>query len=137
MMTIGEIAHKSGLAVSAIRYYEACGVLPAAHRQANNRRCYDQETLEALEFIAACRKNGMGLEAIRQLKYKLTGPADICNEASMILTDAVKELSAKIAELQAARRHLSKVASACSADRCGQGGVSCNIGSNMKTRKLA
>ena len=137
ILSIGEIARKSGLAVSAIRYYEGCGLLPAADRQANNRRCYGPETLDTLQFISACRKNGMGLSAIQALQNKLAGNEHQCAEASAILSAVVSDLSSRIAELQAARRHLSKVASACCADNCGPDGVACNIGTNMKAAALA
>jgi MerR family transcriptional regulator, copper efflux regulator len=136
-INIGEIARKTGLAVSAIRYYEECGLLPRAHRQANNRRSYGIETFEALEFISACRKNGMGLTAIRELQQKLSNQGPRCDDASAILQATITELSVKIAELQAARRHLSKVASECCADKCGPSSVECNIGINMKAKALA
>jgi MerR family transcriptional regulator, copper efflux regulator len=136
-LNIGEIARKTGLAVSAIRYYEECGLLPPAHRQANNRRSYGAETFDALEFISACRKNGMGLAAIRELQSKLSGEAPQCADASAILANVITELSAKIAELQTARRHLSKVASACTADNCRQSDMACNIGVNMKAKPVA
>ncbi len=136
-LSIGEVSRKSGVAVSAIRYYEDCGLLPPADRQANSRRCYGNETLEMLQFIFACRKNAMGLESIRDLQHKLAGTPSQCDEASAILAATIKELSARVAELQAARRHLSKVVSACCAENCGQSDVACNIQSNMKAVNLA
>jgi DNA-binding transcriptional MerR regulator len=136
-LTIGELARKANVAVSAIRYYEDRGLLPRAHRQANNRRFYGSESVDALSFIAACRKNAMGLAAIRDLQTKLNGSNTQCAAGSAILTDAVKELSAKILELQAARQHLSRVASACSAENCGATANSCNIAGNLTATHLA
>ncbi len=127
-LSIGEVARRSGIAVSAIRHYEEVGLLPRPQRMPNNRRCYDLGILETLTFVAACRHNGMGLPAIRNLQRKLSGNAQHCEEARAILDAAVKETSMRIAELQAARRHLSKVASACGADLCGD---SCSISTNM------
>lgn len=136
-LSIGDIARKTGLAVSAIRYYEDCGVLPPADRQPNNRRCYGEDTLETLQFISACRQNGMGISAIRDLMKKLSGGGRQCAEASAILKIVIKDMTLKIAELQAARRHLSKVASACCADSCGQLDGVCNIEVNMKAAFFA
>lgn len=130
-LSIGDVATKSGLAISAIRYYEECGLLPPADRQANNRRCYSNETLDTLQFISACRKNGMGLSAIRELQTKLSGKTPDCENATAILQQVIREISTKIKELQDARKHLSKVASACNADNCGKADVSCSISSNM------
>jgi MerR family transcriptional regulator, copper efflux regulator len=136
-LNIGEVARRTGLAVSAIRYYEECRLLPPAHRQANNRRCYGADTLETIRFISACRNNSMSLSAIRHLQQKVSGTGRQCDEASALLKNAITEISAKITELQAARRHLSKVASACCADSCGQPDVSCNIEDNMKASSFA
>jgi DNA-binding transcriptional MerR regulator len=132
-LTIGDVARKTGIAVSAIRYYEECKLLPRADRQANNRRCYGADTLDTLKFISACRKNGMGVAAIRDLQSKLSAGTQQCEEAGAILTSVIKELSAKIAELQAARRHVSKVASACCVENCGVNNMTCNIENNMKS----
>jgi DNA-binding transcriptional MerR regulator len=131
-LSIGEVARQSGLAVSAIRYYEECGLLPTADRQANNRRCYGGDTLDSLHFISACRKNGMGLSAIADLQKKLNGQGLRCEGASKILDQVVRELTLKIADLQQARKHLSKVSSACNADNCGQTDGLCNVEVNMK-----
>jgi MerR family transcriptional regulator, copper efflux regulator len=136
-LNIGEVARQTGLAVSAIRYYEECGLLPPADRQANNRRCYGTETLETIRFISACRNNSMGLSAIRNLQQKLSGTGRQCDEAADILKNAISEISNKIADLQASRRHLSKVATACCADNCGQSDVACNIEDNMKASSFA
>lgn len=67
-LSIGTVARETDLAVSAIRYYEERGLLPPAMRLSNNRRSYGREDVEALKFIAACRKNGMALDSIRSLR---------------------------------------------------------------------
>jgi MerR family redox-sensitive transcriptional activator SoxR len=67
-MTIGQVAKQSGLAASAIRFYEQAGVLPKPSRR-GNRRQYDPSILErlaVLEFTKAC---GFSLRETRQLFY--------------------------------------------------------------------
>jgi DNA-binding transcriptional MerR regulator len=135
--TIGEIARRTGLAVSAIRYYEDRGLLPKVDRSANNRRSYGADVIEAIHFIASCRKNEMDIETIRALQVQMREPAPNCGSAGELLGQAVKELSIKIAALQAARRHLSKVASACNAESCGVVANSCTISDSMKATALA
>lgn len=135
--SIGEIARRTGLAVSAIRYYEERGLLPKVDRSANNRRSYGAEILDAIHFIASCRKNEMDIETIRSLQLQMLEPAPFCGGANDILGQAVRELSAKIVALQAARRHLSKVASACSVESCGVHANTCTISDNMKASALA
>jgi DNA-binding transcriptional MerR regulator len=65
-MTIGEVAHRSGLNASAIRYYEAQGLLPKPVRFAGQRR-YDPSILERLAVLERARECGFTLAEIRQL----------------------------------------------------------------------
>ena len=51
-MTIGEVAKRSGLQTSAIRYYERAGLLPKPARLGGQRR-YDRSILRALAVLRA------------------------------------------------------------------------------------
>jgi MerR family redox-sensitive transcriptional activator SoxR len=59
-LTIGEVAQRSGLRTSAIRYYEKIGLLPKAPR-VNGRRLYDETILERLAVIRFARRVGIGI----------------------------------------------------------------------------
>ncbi len=63
LLTVGEIAHRSGFAESAVRYYEGLGLLPAT-RTAGNQRRFERGTLRRLAFIRAARNVGLTLEEI-------------------------------------------------------------------------
>lgn len=64
-MKIGELAERTGLATSAIRYYERAGLLPKAKRRSNGYREYDENTLEQLHVIDIGQSLGFTLDAIR------------------------------------------------------------------------
>lgn len=64
-MKIGELAERSGLAPSAIRFYEKAGLLPKAARGANGYRVYAETALERLHLIQIGQNLGFTLEAIR------------------------------------------------------------------------
>ena len=64
--TIGEVATRAGLNVSAIRFYEAEGLLPEAPRVAGQRR-YGDETLNRLGVIDVAKRAGFSLDDIRVL----------------------------------------------------------------------
>jgi len=66
-MKIGELAERSGLAPSAIRYYEKAGLLPKAARGANGYRVYAETALERLHLIQIGQNLGFTLEAIRSV----------------------------------------------------------------------
>ena len=66
-MKIGELAKRSGLAASRIRFYEASGLLNAVERKANGYRTYGPESVWMLEIITGAQKAGFSLEEIRSL----------------------------------------------------------------------
>ncbi|MNG83070.1 MerR family DNA-binding transcriptional regulator [Serratia plymuthica] len=66
-MKIGELAERSGIAASAIRYYEQQGLLPKAVRGANGYRLYGQASLERLHLIQLGQSLGFTLETMGNL----------------------------------------------------------------------
>ena len=63
-MTIGQVARRAGVRISAIRYYEAEGLLPAPPRVGGKRR-YDGAVLETLAAIELAKNAGFELREIR------------------------------------------------------------------------
>ncbi len=75
MLTVGEIARRSGFAESAVRYYERLGLL-AASRTAGGQRRFERSMLRRLAFIRAARNVGLSLDEIaRALDTLPAGPA--------------------------------------------------------------
>jgi len=66
-MRIGELAKRSGLSASRIRFYEASGLLPSVERRANGYRDYGEQALWVLEIITGAQQAGFSLEEIRHL----------------------------------------------------------------------
>jgi MerR family redox-sensitive transcriptional activator SoxR len=67
-MTIGQVARQSGLAASAIRFYEQAGVLPKPGR-IGGRRVYNQSILERLAVIERAKACGFSLDETRRLFF--------------------------------------------------------------------
>src|SRR5947208_11197969 len=63
-LTIGELAARSGIAPSALRFYEAQGLI-AAQRTSGNQRRYERAVLRRIALIQAGRSAGVPLERIR------------------------------------------------------------------------
>ncbi|TAK68720.1 MAG: redox-sensitive transcriptional activator SoxR [Actinomycetota bacterium] len=63
-MTVGEVAARSGLSPSALRFYEREGLIEA-HRTAGGQRRYERAVLRRLAFIRAARTVGIGLTEVR------------------------------------------------------------------------
>lgn len=66
-MKIGELSQRTGLATSAIRFYESSGLLPAAERGANGYRQYGEAALHRLQMIQLGQRLGFGLDQLREL----------------------------------------------------------------------
>jgi len=58
-MRIAELADRVGIASSAVRWYEAAGVLPRAARRANGYRRYDETDVTRLRLVLALRRLGL------------------------------------------------------------------------------
>jgi MerR family redox-sensitive transcriptional activator SoxR len=63
-LTIGELSARSGVAPSALRFYEAEGLI-ASRRTSGNQRRYERAILRRIALIQAGRAAGIPLERIR------------------------------------------------------------------------
>ena len=62
-LTIGEVARRSGVATSALRFYEEQGLIAAERTDAGHRR-YPRLVLRRVAFIVFAQKVGLSLEEI-------------------------------------------------------------------------
>lgn len=62
-LTIGQVAQRSGLAVSALHFYETKGLI-RSHRTAGNQRRYDREVLRRLAVIRTAQELGIPLAEV-------------------------------------------------------------------------
>jgi DNA-binding transcriptional MerR regulator len=66
LLDIGEVAARTGLAASALRFYEREQIIESADRK-GLRRQYGPEVLDTLAVVAMCRRAGFSLSEIKQL----------------------------------------------------------------------
>ena len=64
-LSVGEISKRSGIAVSALHFYESKGLLRASRNSGNQRRFHRRE-LRILGYIKVAQKIGLSLEEIRE-----------------------------------------------------------------------
>ena len=93
-MKIGELAAATGLAPSAIRFYEQSGLLPAAQRSANGYRSYSADAVDRLRYIQLAQALGFTLDTLR---------AGLVNRGTRTQTemhdDMLQRLDARLAEV--------------------------------------
>ena len=63
-LTIGEVAARSGVAASAIRFYESQGLI-ASERTSGNQRRYERAVLRRIALVQAGKAAGIPLDDIR------------------------------------------------------------------------
>jgi MerR family redox-sensitive transcriptional activator SoxR len=65
LLTIGELAARSGTRTSALRFYEAKGLISAIRSGGGHRR-YPRSTLRRVAFVRAGREIGLSIDEIRR-----------------------------------------------------------------------
>ncbi|MFI7131805.1 MerR family transcriptional regulator [Nonomuraea sp. NPDC050153] len=123
-MRISEVAARSGVPATTLRYYDTIGLINA-HRQSNGYRAYDESVLERLSFIEAAQRLGLSLPEIAQLLVVVEG--DTCTQVREALhpklTERLREVDAHLANLRLLRNRL--VAATRRVAACPDSGVSC------------
>ena len=103
-MKIGELAKRTGMATSKIRFYEATGLLGEVRRQENGFRTYTEQSLVTLVFIQDAQKAGLGLEAIRDL---LQQPSTL-PRSERALRQLMRQLQAKLVATERLQQSLKQ-----------------------------
>jgi MerR family transcriptional regulator, redox-sensitive transcriptional activator SoxR len=115
MSTIGLVAARTGLRASAIRYYEAQGLLPAAARK-GGRRVYDPSVFPRLAVIKLGKAAGFNLTEIRSLLAAVH--ADEPSGAWRTLAKAKQAQIAQELESLLLRKRVVAALGRCSCGRC-------------------
>jgi DNA-binding transcriptional MerR regulator len=100
-LCIAEAAHRTGVSVHTLRYYERVGlVVTTVGRTAGGRRRYQQLDLDWITVCTRLRATGMPIKAIRRYaQFVSAGPGN--ERERLALMEAHRaEVTAKLAELQ-------------------------------------
>lgn len=104
-MKIGELAKRTGLAPSTIRFYESKGLLQTVSRQSNGYREYPQEAVMVLGIIHSAQQTGFSLDEIKKIL-----PADLSNwqheQLLLALNKKVADIEAMEARLKESKNQL-------------------------------
>jgi MerR family redox-sensitive transcriptional activator SoxR len=106
-LTIGEVAARSGVATSALRFYEGQGLI-RAERTIGNQRRYERAVLRRVALIQAGRAAGIPLERIRSTLDTLpAGRTPTRRDWERTSRGWRDDLDRRIATLQALRDRLT------------------------------
>ncbi len=108
LLPIGELARRTGLAVSAIRYYEDKGLVQALRTSGNQRR-FLRSDIRRLSFILIAQKLGLGLVQIEEELAKLPqGRTPTVSDWQRISRSLRTEIDARIQLLNRTRIKLDE-----------------------------
>jgi len=99
LVAIGELARRTGLASSALRYYERAGLLSPTTR-AGGRRHYGASSVERVALIQLCQDAGFTLREIRALLTAWSGRG---RSWTPVARAKLQELDTRIARAERAR----------------------------------
>lgn len=106
-ITIGQLSDRTGIAVSALRYYESLGIL-APNRTAGGQRRYPKQDIRKVSFLIAAQKFGFTLPQIAALLADLpNNRAPNARDWERISTDFRDALDEQITRLTKLRNNLS------------------------------
>ena len=118
-MTIGQVAKESGLAASAIRFYEQAGVLPKPNR-IGGRRQYDPSILERLAVVERAKACGFSLGDTRKLLYGFREGAPPSERWRTLAVRKIAELDELMRTIAAAKDLLQRPCACGNLAECGR-----------------
>ncbi len=120
LLTIGEIAERSGVAASALRFYEERGLIEAERAPSGHRR-YPRSVLRRVAFVVFAQRVGLTLDEIRtELDRLPEGRVPNRRDWARLSSSWSARIDARIAELERLRAGLAEcIGCGClSLDRC-------------------
>lgn len=122
VLTIGSLAHHSGVKIETIRYYERIGLIAPAARTTAGQRRYGPRDVERLTFIRRARGLGFSLDDIAALSRLAEDAASACADVEAIARRHLDQVRERISALQAMERALSQTV-----ETCGSGKPECPV----------
>ena len=102
MLSIGEVAGKAGISVSAIRFYERQGLLPEPERAGGQRR-YTEAVIQRLGIIDAAKQAGFSLDEVGLLLISTDRGAPAHEQLRALATRKLPEVDALIERAETMR----------------------------------
>lgn len=108
MLSVGEVAKRAGVAVSAIHFYETKGLITSLRNSGNQRR-YTSGVLRFIGIIKVAQRVGIPLEEIREVLGQYQSGTKITQEQWSVAAQKWKKtLNQRIRTLESLRDEFDK-----------------------------
>ena len=115
-MNIGETAARSGVSAKMVRHYESLGLLPNVTRTESGYRQYGEKEVHTLRFIRRARDLGFSMAEIAELLKLWQNRRRASADVKRIALAHVADLERRMAEMNAMKQTLQRLASCCHGD---------------------
>ncbi|RSM43391.1 MerR family transcriptional regulator [Amycolatopsis balhimycina DSM 5908] len=102
--SIGELAHRTGLTIKAVRFYSDRGLVPPSGRNTAGQRRYDDAALARLDLVRTLRDLGLDLATIRRVVDGEATVADVAAKHAEAIEVQIRVLRVRRAVLTAVAR---------------------------------
>jgi DNA-binding transcriptional MerR regulator len=92
MLTIGQLARRSGVPARTIRFWSDEGVLPETDRSRGNYRRYDSRAVARLDLVRTLRELGLGLEDVREVLEQRRSVQDVAAAHAQAIDTQIRAL---------------------------------------------
>lgn len=104
-LSIGEVARRTGVRTSALRYYEDAGILPRPAR-VSGRRCYDADVVRRIDMLRFAQQAGFTLAEIKTLLHGFGSETPLSTRWQKLARAKLVELEALSGRIRRMRRAL-------------------------------
>jgi MerR family transcriptional regulator, copper efflux regulator len=134
LMTVGELARRTGMSAKAIRQFEGLGLIYSAGRSEANYRLFDESAIWCVQVISSLRLLGLTIKEIQQLAAcYLDRPDEIGPRLAALLDRAEQRIEQRRAELDLIERRIRDFRAANSAALSGR----CELTGDPRPRRAA
>lgn len=109
VMSVSELAERTGTSPDTVRYYGRLGLLPETGRNSAGHRYYNEAAVERLRFIKGAQWLDMRLEEIRQLVDMLDGGGCPCRFSQELVRRRIAAIDQQRARLDEMRALLCRL----------------------------
>lgn len=127
ILTIGVLARRTGLRVSAIRYDEEIGLISKAARRPSRHRVCGSDVQEVLTLVRNSRDFGFSIDPVRTRVALSSNTQLACDASRDIAQEHLNAVKVKLAQLHPLETNLTHFIQACTATCVGGPAPNCTI----------
>jgi MerR family redox-sensitive transcriptional activator SoxR len=105
LISIGEVARRTGIRTSALRFYEEAGVLPAPIRM-SGRRYYEPDAIRRIDVLRFAQQAGFTLAQIKTLFHGFGAETPLSERWRCLARAKLADLEVQARQIQRMRRAL-------------------------------